>query len=184
MTRAYLPSTRRGVAVLAATITALATIVLALAVGVGHHDSPAPSAPSQAAAARAATRGYTTVVTVPVFAPGSARPSATRPLILPPMIASTGACKAAMDAVRDLQDANPGGLNMRPAAATKLTALLAHVGPGPGPAPACSDDLAMKFRTQELDPWLLWNDPAVPAAPAAKKVPAAKQVPTPTMSPR
>jgi len=183
MSRSYVPHTRHGVSILAfagAALAAAATVVLALTLG--GHNSPAAPTPGMAAVARGTARGYTTVVTVPVYAPGTSRPSAHRPLILPPMIASTGVCKAAMDAVRDLQDANPGGLNMRPAAATKLTALLAKVGPGTGSA--CSDDLAMKFRTQELDPWLLWNDPSVPTPAPPKKATAPKKVPVPLISPR
>ena len=183
MTRHSRPSTPRGQAILwagasTAAIGVVGAVLAVLSLSAGPVESPA-------AASRAAARGYTDVVTVPIYAAGSARPATRRPAKLAPMIASTGACKVAMDAVRDLQDANPGGLNIAQPAALKLSGLLAKLGPATGAA--CAPALAMKFRSQELDPWLLWYNPALAVTAPPAKTPTPKPAkpakPSPAKSP-
>lgn len=141
-------------AALGAVVIAALAITGAVVLGGGKQLSPSQ--------AREAARGWTDKVTVPMYSSDQYRPSVPRPAQLPPMIRAEGPCRAAMDAVRDFQDANPSGLSLSGAAATKLAGLLRNLGPG-DPSAACSDTLAQRFRLQELDPWLTWQ----PAAGAA-----------------
>lgn len=161
------------------TVAALGALLCAGgAVGIASWmDSPAPSH----SAAREAARGFTDEVTVPVLSPEQFRPSVPRPDTLPPMIRSTGACKVAMDKVRDFQEANPSGLALDADAAQELSSLMRGVDPQLDPQAACPDASATKFRLQEFEPWMTWApQPGTELKPAKhpKKIKQAKDAST------
>lgn len=154
---------------------ALVGAVLVAAIGVVTAVVLGSDAPRSREDVRAASRGWTDTVTVPLYSADQYRPSVPRPAQLPPMIRAEGPCKSAMDAIRTFQEDNPSGLSLSAAASSKLAALLRTLGPG-DPAAACSDTLAQRFRLQELDPWLTWQ-PTPAAAPSRQSQAPSKSMP-------
>jgi hypothetical protein len=168
-------------ALIALGVAALAGAV-AFGVNTYNHSQETPS--QLRADKRADDRGVTDTVTVPVFAPGSAMPSQPRPAKLPPIIKADGDCKVALDQLRDLFDRIPSGLMPLSTDDRKfLNDMLTKIGPAPsGKQAVCSADIAVKFRQQELSPWLIWTPPAATQSPAPKPSGSQKGSPSPKPS--
>jgi hypothetical protein len=118
-------------------------VVLALALT----DGNGPTAPAAAALGRPA------IVAKPP------------PAVPPEPVAAGGDCGAAMDAVRSLQHTYPSGSMLPEPADQELNADLARLDRACAGAP----QLALLFRTRELNPWLTYLPPdprATGAAPA------------------
>lgn len=140
-------------------VLAFVSTLVVLSFTLNNPAGVAPKNPGQAdaTAQREASRGF---VDAPnQVAPGDRVRAATpRPDKLPPLIRADGACKSALDGIREFQDAHPyGATTFTPEILAQFNALLTRS--LPAPAGACPQAVALAFQQQEITPWFSWTAP-------------------------